>query len=102
MTTDQEQLNRFTDSTWSWWPFLSLRPKKEEFMPAKSVFWATTIFTAGLAFGGLMMRAVASLDVPLTKITLGLLIAWPCFYFFYRATFVRAWNARAEELNRPK
>jgi hypothetical protein len=71
-------------------------------MPAKTVVFSTTLFAIGVPFGMALAALVLGSELPLSRYALGFLIAWPCFFFIYRSTFVIAWNARADELTRQR
>jgi hypothetical protein len=102
MTTDQERMIRIMDSDKSWWPLLSLRPKKHEMIPTKLVFLLATMFAAGVVCGALFMRSILGTVIFTPVIAIAGIIVWPASYFVLQATFVRAWNSRARELKQPE
>lgn len=90
--------NRLTDMDWGWWPFLFLRPEKNEKM--------TTAVVAKMAlyFGSLGGVIAYVLVVALGRpggifLFLTILVGFMIFFFvIYRLTFAICWNYRAERI----
>jgi len=93
--------NRLTDMDWGWWPFLYLRPRREERMTARRVAVMALHFgpLAGVIIGGLLLLRDASLRPSAVPILVGTsLISTLLFFPFYLFTFARCWNVRAAAL----
>jgi len=91
--------NRLMDNDTLWWPFLYLRPAREQPM--------TTGFVAKMAlhFGpliGVLMAGIAVVkpqEASATEITvISMVIATASFFAFYRLTFAFFWNRRAARM----
>ena len=95
-------MNEWTDRDWGWWPLLKLRPKKEEAMTSRLLIKMTGLF--GSCSGALAWVFIRLRHDDVSLLAPGFIVAcsWLFFYFGYRFTFARAWNARAAELNRQR
>ena len=100
MTPLQIEMNKLTDMEWGWWPFLGLRPKKEAVMNTRLLLKITALFGSLSGALGLFIIHLRYDDVSLIGAGLAVVSAYLGFFFGYRFTFARAWNARAAELNR--
>ena len=99
MNRFQARLVELTDADWAWWPFVRLRPAKDQLM--------TTAFVAKLmlvygTIAGLLLAALIWNDGerdPTVLLSFALL-AVVAFFVVYRLTFARWWNERAIQLQR--
>jgi hypothetical protein len=102
----EQFLNRLTDQDWGWWPFVSLRPKRDEKMTTDYVAKIALVYGS---IGGFVFSVVVILlgslyggpppfhdAVWMVVIFTALLIVF--FIPGYRLTFAVAWNRRAERL----
>lgn len=89
-------MNKLTDMDWGWWPFLFLRPEKNEHMTTLLVLKMSLLFGSfyGLLFGIYIFTKTNSfLDI------IEVIVFFIIFFFiFYRLTFAIFWNIRAKKL----
>lgn len=95
-------MNKLTDMDWGWWPFIKLRPNKDQIM--------TSLHVAKMAlyFGGLygillyfVFRAQRH-GFDITHLAIYTTVMVIVFFIFYRFTFAYFWNVRATRLSSNK
>lgn len=95
----EDFMNRLADLDGGWWPFLHLRPARDEFMDD------AVLLRMSLRFGPIAGILVAILDArsehaTVAPISVGitLVLATVAFFVGYKFTFAVAWNSRAARL----
>lgn len=96
----ENALIRMADLDWGWWPFIGLRPAKNEEMTTERV--ATMSICFGAFFAPLPLLLLALAGVPFSLGVLGGITSLSvlCFFGVYRLTMAPAWNRRAKWLRR--
>jgi hypothetical protein len=94
----EDILNTVSDQDAQWWPFVFLRPEREERMNSRRV--AALSLLLGTFFGMLANLAVALTANPVHRPNV--LVFPVCtalgFFAIFRATFAYSWNRRAARL----
>ena len=91
------RLVELTDADWAWWPFVHLRPAKEQLMTTGFVAKLTLVYGPIAAF---LLVALVWNDGernPAVLVSFALLTML-AFFVVYRLTFARWWNERANQL----
>lgn len=93
-------MNSMTDMDWGWWPFLFLRPKKDEFMTSRIVAKMSLYYGTfyGIFLGLYIYKTTNSL--PLSALSIPKFIV--LFFLVYRLTYAIFWNIRVKELAKTK
>ena len=90
--------NALSDSDWTWWPFLFLRPRRRDPMDTRRVIQIGIFF--GPMFGLALLLGLENLrryaDVRLGLV--GIATATISAFSLYRMTFAVLWNRRAARL----
>lgn len=96
----ENALIRMADLDWGWWPFLGLRPAKNQEMTTERVALMAMAF--GLFFAPLPLLVLALSGMPCSVSLVGGVAAASvlCFFGVYRVTMAPAWNRRARWLQR--
>jgi hypothetical protein len=91
-------MNRLTDMDWGWWPFVSLRPAKNQKMTSARVA-KMAIYFGGL-YGALLYLALILPGNGFSYFDATAYIVCLVFFFFvfYRFSFAYFWNKRARRL----
>lgn len=91
-------LNRLTDMDWGWWPFISLRPNKNEEMNNTRVAKIAAYF--GGVYGALLYLAFIFPKNGFNHIEVAASVLSLIFFFFvfYRFSFAYSRNKRAKRL----
>ncbi len=99
MPTDQieEAVNEVSDRDWTWWPFLFLRPGKDEDLSLARVVSVSVLYglpaSVLLAFGVFFARGPATSEVLIAA------AAFPLLFLFIGSVIVAPmWNRRAARL----
>jgi len=92
-------MNRLTDMNWGWWPFLFLRPEKEEIMTLK--YLAKISLYYGLLYG--ILLGIYAYYITHNKISFLFPVAFILFFFVgFSSTFAIFWNRRSRRLQESK
>ncbi len=92
-------MNNLSDKDWSWWPFLSLRPAKNQLMDNAFLVKLTAVF--GTIIGLMTFVIVSFIEITVATLNGSVVImtfCWFLFFFLYKYTFARYWNIRASRL----
>jgi hypothetical protein len=94
----EDVMNNLTDSDMSWWPFLFLRPAKNECMD--NIVVAKMSFCFGILYSLVILTLLSVLGRSINMIFGGVLIIFFMVIFFvlYRFIFSIFWNRRAKRL----
>ena len=92
-------MNKLTDMEWSWWPFIKLRPSKDQKM--------TTLHVAKMAlyFGSLygvftyFIFHAQRYGFNIIQLIIYTILFIIMFFVFYRLTFAYFWNVRATRIS---
>lgn len=88
-------MNSLTDMDWGWWPFLFLRPQKNEYMNTVVVMRISAFFGTFAGVGiGILQRGFS-----LSGIAEAIVFVTIFFFVVYRLTFAVFWNMRADDIN---
>jgi fatty acid desaturase len=92
-------MNRLTDMDSGWWPFLHLRPPKDEEMTNRKLLQMSIYF--GPFYGVMLALALSFALGDFSVYTWLFCIAASAiaFFFAYKLTFAHFWNLRARRLN---
>ena len=104
----EDIMNKMTDTDAGWWPYISLRPEKDEVMDNKFVLRLTLYYTP--IFGAFYVFVLVFFPQqqfpgiePRLLVYAGILIFFMAFFFLgFRLTSAVAWNSRARRLRKQK
>lgn len=99
MSRLEDAMNRMSDLDAGWWPFLHLRPARNQRMENR--WLAGMALRYGLPFGALVYGWYVFIDfLPRSPAwaAICVLTATAFFFLVYKFTFAVAWNRRAERL----
>jgi hypothetical protein len=97
METVEDFMNGLSDKDWGWWPFLFLRPSKDQFIDNSCLFKMTAAF--GTFVGFFLFLISLLLDAPYCgNFLVDMLGGWLFFFLSYKYTFALFWNRRARRL----
>ena len=96
----ENALIRMADLDWGWWPFLGLRPAKNEEMTTERVAMIAASFGVFFAPLPLLLLALAGVRFSLSVTGGVAALSVLCFFGVYRLTMAPAWNRRARWLRR--
>jgi len=91
-------MNDLTDMDWGWWPFLHLRPRREDYIDLRLLFRMCLHYgpIIALAFIGIDLAADDPVSIPTI---VGYAIGCPLIFFvMYLISFAYFWNRRADRL----
>ncbi|MFC7433403.1 hypothetical protein ACFQNJ_02640 [Hydrogenophaga bisanensis] len=91
-------MNRLTDMDWGWWPFVSLRPAKNEEMTSARVAKMAVFF--GGFYGVLLYLALVFPRHGFSYFdAVACILFFVVFFFvFYKFSFANFWNRRAKRM----
>jgi hypothetical protein len=96
-------MNQLNDMDWGWWPLLSVRPPKDQYM-SNLVLLKLALFY-GSIIGALFLSVVITWAVEaltfgeiLSAAIICLLLGWTLAFITYKITIAYAWNRRARRL----
>ncbi|MCC2673504.1 MAG: hypothetical protein K0R58_451 [Ramlibacter sp.] len=99
MSRFENAMNRLSDLDAGWWPFLNLRPARDQRMENR--WLAGMALRYGLPFGSIVYGwyvFIGFLPLSIAWAVTCVLAAVAFFFVVYRFTFAVAWNRRAERL----
>lgn len=95
----EDAMNELTDMDWGWWPFLSLRPPRDQEMDNLLLLKMSLCFGSALGPIAFLFFSLVGLVRPTWEDLLRLLwVGWLVFYVLYKFTFAYFWNRRARRL----
>jgi hypothetical protein len=91
-------MNALTDKDSGWWPFLRLRPRKDQMMTTLMVAKFSCYF--GPFYGGVLYVLLALKDgrILFSGAAFSIALFTLLFFVLYRITFAYFWNKRAKRL----
>lgn len=101
METLEALANWLSDQDWGWWPFLHLRPRRDQRMTTTDVSWIALHVgpPVGLAAGAMLLALHVALRSQAFPVLLAAVLGGTgLFVPLYRATFAYCWNRRAARL----
>jgi hypothetical protein len=99
MSSFEDFMNRLTDIDLGWWPFLFLRPKKDQLIDTAALLNISIYF--GVLYGAVFYCVWAILKRTGFSIAslLAHIVVFPiAFFVLYKCTFAVFWNRRARRL----
>lgn len=104
----EDFMNNLTDKDWGWWPYVSLRPDKDEEMDNKFLLRLTLYYTPVMGtiyvFTLLLMpqNRLFGIESRILSISVAMILMMVFFFIAYRLTFAFTWNKRARRLHKQK
>lgn len=99
MSKIEKIMNAISDVDWTWWPFLFLRPAKDQFIDN------SRLIKISIAFGsitGVLLFFIIFLyklrNPSGFNFALSIFITWVLFFAAFKFTFAHFWNLRAGRL----
>lgn len=94
----REQLNKIADAQWKWAPLRKVRPKMDEPMPVRAIFWTAIAFSSAFVIAKAAGASIFGTELYTPRLA-SMLVAYSLVsYLCYSLMFARAGNDRAREL----
>jgi hypothetical protein len=99
----EKLMNWLTDMDWGWWPFLSLRPPKDQEMSNGMMFKLTALYgsVVGIIFFVVFVTAAIgplNLSDILCFLAFCMPVGWILYFAMMKISFAYFWNRRARRL----
>jgi hypothetical protein len=95
-------MNQLTDMDWGWWPFLSLRPPKNQKIDNLLLLKMALFYGSLMGLVVWLVCIVRSTRIGLNHAIYFLLGSWVIFFVGYKLSFAIMWNRRANRLRQEK
>ncbi|MEM9951297.1 MAG: hypothetical protein AAF846_06850 [Chloroflexota bacterium] len=104
----EDVINAMTDMDWQWYPYLALRPEKDEKMTTLYILRLTLWHLPMLVLFSLIMIfflppiSIAGLAPPISMMLTALFYFMLAYFILMRLIVAPAWNRRANRLHKEK